>query len=214
LSWLLIEATLDSFKPQATSTQFMRMTFFIPSWQERATAGVRNAVLALGLMGASVGLAFGVAGGLARRSVWAGALAGVFGLLLGAAGGAGAAFASVPLASQVHDRDPGNMSLEMASSLCARGIPWAAIGALGGLAFGIGLGGRARAGRGLLGGLLGAVAGALLYEVIGALALPDTKIIEPIAASWGMRVLAQMLAVIAAAIGIAALVPDRAMRRS
>ena len=60
------------------------------------------------------------------------------------------------------------MSVEMASSLLVHGLPWAAVGAVGGLAFGIGFGGRARAGRGLLGGLLGAVVGAFLYEMIAA----------------------------------------------
>jgi hypothetical protein len=84
-----------------------------------------------------------------------------------------------------------------------------AIGAVGGLAFGIGLGGRrSRAIRGLLGGLLGAVAGAVLYELIGALALPGTKIMEPVAVSWGVRLLAQALAVIPATVGVAASVSE------
>jgi hypothetical protein len=214
LSWLLIEATLGSFKPKGTAARFMGSTFLLPGWQERATAGTRNAALALGLMGATVGLALGLAGGLASRSARAGAAAAFLGLVLGAAAGAGAALAAVPLSSHVRERDPGNMSAEMASSLLVHGLPWAAIGAVGGLAFGIGLGGRAQAGRGLVGGLLGAVAGAFLYEIIGALALPGNKTIEPIAATWGIRLLAQLLAIIPAAAGVAALVPDRADRRS
>jgi hypothetical protein len=214
VSWLLIEATRDSFKPTGTTTRFGSFTFLIPGWQERSTAVTRNAALALGLTGAIVGLAMGLAGGLARRSARAGVVAALLGLVLGAAAGAGTALAAVPLATHVHERDPGNMSVEMASSLLVHGLPWAAVGAVGGLAFGIGLGGRAQVGRGLLGGLLGAVAGALLYEVIGALAWPDTKIIDPIAASLGIRLLAQVLAVILAAAGVAAMVPDPNDRRS
>jgi hypothetical protein len=210
VSWLLIEATLDSFKPRGTVTRFMGSTFMNPGWQERANAATRNAVLALGLMGATVGLAFGLAGGLARPSARAGAIAAFLGLALGAVAGAGVALAAVPLASRIRDRDPGNMSAEMASSLLVHSLPWAAIGAVGGLAFGIGLGGRTRAGRGLLGGLLGAVAGALAYEIIGALGLPGTKIMEPIAGTWGVRLLAQFLAVISLAAGVAGLVPYRA----
>ena len=118
--------------------------------------------------------------------------------------------AAVPLASRIHLLDPGNMSTEMASSLVVHGLPWAAIGAVAGLAFGIGLYGSARAGRALLGGLLGAVAGTFLYEIIGALALPATKTIDPVAATWGIRLLAQVLAVIASAAGVAALVPSSA----
>jgi hypothetical protein len=192
----------------------MSFTFFIPGWQERATAAARNAALALGLMGATVGLALGLVGGLARQSARAGAAAAALGLVLGAAAGAGTALAVVPLATQVRDRDPGNMTAEMASSLLVHGLPWAAIGAAGGLAFGIGFGGRAPAGRGLVGGLLGAVAGAILYEIIGALTLPGSKTLEPVSTTWGIRLLAQFLAVIPTAVGVAALVLNPPDRRS
>lgn len=214
LSWLLIEATLNSFQPKGTARRFTSSSFIFSGWEERASAGTRNAVLAMGLMGASVGLVFGLAGGLARRSARASVVAAVLGLVLGAAAGAGAAQAAVPLASRVHDRDPGSMSAEMASSLLVHGVPWAAVCAVGGLAFGIGLGGRDRAGRGLLVGLLGALAGAFLFEIIGALALPDSKMSEPIAATWAVRLLAQCLAIIPPAAGIVALVSYPADRRS
>jgi len=105
------------------------------------------------------------------------------------------------------------MSTEMAASLITHGGIWGAVGAIGGLAFGIGLGGRSRAVRALLGGLLGAVAGAILYELIGALALPDNKSMEPIAATWGTRILAQVLAVISTAVGVAALVAEPTPRQ-
>jgi hypothetical protein len=192
----------------------MSFTFFIPGAQERATAAVRNAELAMGLMGAAVGLALGLAGGLARKRSRAGAAAAGVGLVLGAAAGAGAALAAVPLADRVQAHDPGNLYLELSASLLVHGLPWAAIGAMGGLAFGVGLGGLDRILRGLLGGLLGAAAGALLYEVIGALALPGAKLIEPIAASWGIRLLAQFVAVISLSAGIAALVPDSPHEKS
>jgi hypothetical protein len=211
VSWLLIETTLDSFKPMATpkgSTPFLA-----PGAGERATAGTRNAALAMGLMGATVGLLLGLAGGLARQSAGAGAVAAFLGLMLGAAVGAGASFAAVPLAFRIHELDPGNTSTEMASSLVVHGLPWAAVGAVGGLAFGIGLGGRTQSSRGLLGGLLGAIAGAFLYEIVGAMALPGSRIIDPIAATTGVRLLAQILAVIPTAAGVAALVPYAADRR-
>ena len=212
LSWLLIEATLGTFKPKGTANRFMGSTFLIPGAQERASTETRNAVLAFGLMGAAVGLVLGATGSLARRLHSCRAAA-VLGLVLGAAAGAGAALVAVPAASRVHERNPGNMSLEMASSLIAHGGPWGAVGAVGGLAFGLGFGGRGRAVRGLLGGLVGAVAVAILFEVVGALALPDTKTMEPVAATWGIRLLAQSLAVITTAVGIAALVADSADRR-
>jgi hypothetical protein len=214
VSWLLIETTLDSFKPKATGRRFMSQTFPIPDAQERANAVTRNATLALGLMGATVGLALGLAGGLARQSPRACAVAAFLGLLLGAAAGAGTALGAVPLASGVHVRDPGSMSAEMLSSLITHGLPWAAIGAAGGLAFGIGMGGHGRAARGLMGGMLGAIVGAILYEIVGALAFPGAKIIEPVAATWSIRLLAQFFAVIPLAAGVAALVPELAQRQT
>jgi len=214
VSWLLIEATLDSFKPRGTATRFMSSTYLIPGSQERATAVTRNAVLALGLMGGTVGIALGLAGGLARRSTRGAGVAAVVGLVLGAAAGAGSALTAVPLASHIRERDPGNMSTEMASSLLVHGLPWGVIGAVGGLVFALGLGSRGRAVRGLLGGLLGALAGAFLYEIIGALTLPGARISQPVAATWGIRLLAQLLAVILLGAGVAALVSDSAQRRA
>ena len=213
VSWVLIETTFDSFKPTATPKGFRATPFLAPGAEERAIAGTRNAALAMGLMGATLGLSLGLAGGLARQSARAGAVAALLGLVLGAAAGAGAAVAAVPLASRVHERDPGKMSAEMASSLLVHGLPWAAVGAAGGLAFGIGLGGRSWPSRGLLGGLLGAIAGTFLYEIIGAMALPDHKIMEPIAGTWGVRLLAQFLALIPTAAGVASVVPYPTDRR-
>jgi hypothetical protein len=205
-SWLLIEATLGTFKPTTSATRIMNSTFLIAGPEERAKTESRNAALAWGLTGATVGLALGLAGGLARRSTRAAITAAFLGLMLGAGAGAGASLVALPVATLVHDRDPGNMSAEMASSLITHGGTWSAIGAVGGLVFGIGLGGRNRAIRGLLGGLLGSVAGAILFELIGELALPDIKIKAPVAATWGVRLLAQALAVIPATLSVAALV--------
>jgi hypothetical protein len=215
VSWLLIEATLGTFKPTTSATRIMNSTFLIAGPEERATAESRNAALAWGLTGGTVGLALGLAGGLARRSARtvAAVASGFLGLALGAGAGVGGSLVALPLATLVHDRDPGNMSAEMAASLLTHGGTWGAIGAAGGLAFGIGQSGRGRAIRGLVGGLLGAVAGAILFELIGELALPDTKIKAPVAATWGVRLLSQALAVIPAAVGVAALVFERTSKQ-
>jgi hypothetical protein len=185
----------------------MSSTYLIPGAQERAAAELRNAVLAQGLMGATVGFALGLAGGLVRRSARGAAIAALLGLYLGSAAGACAALGAVPLAAHIQQRDPGNMSVEMTSSLLAHGITWAAVGAIGGLSFGIGLGSRAAAARGLLGGLVGAVAGAFLYEIIGALVLPGARIRELVANTWDIRLLASLLAIIPVAVGIAVVTP-------
>ena len=204
ISWLLIEITHDTFKPKGTAAQFMNTTFLIPGAAERARADTRNAALAMGLTGAAMGLAFGLAGGLLRRSISTAGIAAFVGLVVGAASACGTTLASVPLASRLQQRDPGNSSIEMASSLIVHGLPWAAMGAVGGLAFGIGQGNR-QAFRGLLGGLVGAVGGVFLYEIIVALALPGSKLTDPVALTWQVRLLAQAVAVMSVAVGIASL---------
>jgi hypothetical protein len=207
--WLLIESTLDRFKPKGTPTRNLGLTFLIPGAQERAEASVRQAALAMGLTGASAGFALGLAGGLARRSGRSAALAAITGAILAAAAGAGTGWGAVPLATRIHDRDRGSTSAEMIASLVAHGLPWAAIGAMSGLAFGIGRGGWHAAGRGLLGGLLGALAGALLYEIIGATAFSGSKINDLVAVTWDIRLLASFLATISIGGGIAALAPEQ-----
>jgi hypothetical protein len=205
LSWLLIEATFDSFKPKGLTTQHGAQTFLIPDAAERDRAVSRNAALAMGLSGAAVGLVYGLAGAASRRAARAAALWAIAGLVLGAAVAAGTALAAVPLASRLQQRDPGNSSIEMACSLLVHGLPWAAMGTVAGLVFGIGQGDGRQASRGLLGGVMGGIAGAFLYEIIGELALPGSKLIEPVAATWQARLLAQALAVMSVAVGLAAL---------
>lgn len=212
-SWLLIEATVDSFKPKGMTTQHGAQTFLIPDAAERDKAASRNAALAMGLSGAVVGLGFGLAGAASRRAATGAAFAAIVGLVLGAAAAAGTALAAVPLASKLHHRDPGNSSIEMASSLLVHGLPWAAMGAIGGLAFGIGQGERRQALRGLLAGVMGGVAGAFLYEIIGELALPGSKLIEPVGTTWQARLLAQALAVMSVAVGLVALCGPPAARK-
>jgi hypothetical protein len=230
VSWLLIEASLNTFKPTATPMDFMSSTYMIVQSDQREAAGLRNAVLAFGLMGAAVGLALALAGGLAGRSLrssnalpstplalglstglegkpagfWL--VAALLGLGLGAVVGAASAHLTIPIANRLQLHDQGNALFEMASSMLVHCGVWAAVGAAGGLVFGISLGGTDRALRGMLGGLLGGMAGGVLYELIGALILPGAKIVSPIATSRNLRLLAQALAVLPAAIGVAALV--------
>jgi hypothetical protein len=87
--------------------------------------------------------------------------------------------------------------------LLMHGGIWGAVGAAGGLAFGLGLGGRDRAARALIGGLLGALLGTVLYDLIGALAFPMSRTDFPVAADWPPRLLARLLVAGLAAAGTA-----------
>lgn len=199
-SWLVGETLQGRFQPG------LLVTNGIPSPEESkahsmvmAAAVMLEATLAFASLGAALGLALGVAGGTAGRSARAASIAGVSGAILGAV--AGAAMTQLLLPIYFRSYDPDNEDLIL--GLLIKGGISSAIGAAGGaaLAFGIGLGDRGRAVRAILGGLLGAIAGVLVYELIGILAFPLDETTKPISATWGTRLLARLAVTIFASVG-------------
>ena len=76
---------------------------------------------------------------------------------------------------------------------------WAAVGAAGGMAFGIGVGGRDRILRAAVGGLVGAALGAVAFELIGAVFFPMAETPKPVSESMVTRLLARLLVAVPAA---------------
>ncbi len=72
---------------------------------------------------------------------------------------------------------------------------------VGGLAFGVGLGGKI--GRAVLGGFSGAIAGVILYEFAGAALFASDKTTQPIAGASLPRLVAHALTDVLAALGVA-----------
>jgi hypothetical protein len=127
-------------------------------------------------------------------------------MALATALGLGASLALQPLYYQSLQLDRIEQDLTM-PALVHAGI-WAAVAAPAGMAFGLGLGGRrVRIARAALGGLLGAVVAAVAYEVLGELAFPQAKTIQPMALTWPPRLMARLLLALLAAAGAAALIP-------
>jgi hypothetical protein len=120
------------------------------------------------------------------------------GLSLGTA--VSAAVALVLVSNFFARRDP--ESVDLILPLLTHGTIWSAAGASGGFAFGLGLGGR-RWQATLVGGLLGAAAAAIIYELVGALAFPTSHTDLPLASSTAARGVAQFLAAIVPALGAA-----------
>ena len=165
--------------------------------QRWSSARLYSATLTFTTMGGFLGLTMGLAGGLAQRSVFAGVRAAILGLLLGAAAAGFMALVLVSIFFQKHDPQSGDLVLP----LLTHGAIWSAVGAIGGLAFGLGLGGRGRWKATPVGGLVGAAAATVVYEIVGALAFATSKTDLPVSASITTRAMAQLLVAILSAVG-------------
>ncbi len=202
-SWGIGEAFVEHYRPRTHVVQGAGGPMTIASPEELMATQAKNATLAYGLMGGALGLLLGLAGGLARSTVRSAAGAGVVGMALGAAAGAGATLAMVPLYHRFQDARQEMASMDITVPLLIHSAIWAAAGAAAGLAFGLGAReGRRRLLKAALGGLVGAMVGAAVYELVGALAFPLDKTVEPISLTWTSRLLAHSAVCLFAAIGI------------
>jgi len=146
-------------------------------------------------LGANLGLALGIAGGGVRRSVMASGWAGLAGLILGGVAAGAAAVGLVPIYFANHDPLDDSLLLPL---LTHAGVA-AAAGVAGGLALGLGMGGWV--GRMSVGGLLGAVGGAIVYELVGALAFPSGRTGEPLSATPTTRLFFLLAVALLTAVG-------------
>jgi hypothetical protein len=162
-------------------------------------ARLYSATLTFTTLGGLLGLALGLAGGLARRSTLASAQAAVLGLVLGSAVAASCSLIFVSIFFKIRDRDA--QSVDLTLPLLTHGAIWSAVGAVGGLAFGLGLGGRGRWKATLVGGLMGAAAATILYELVGALVFASSKTDLPLSSSGTTRGMALLLVASLSSIG-------------
>ena len=132
-----------------------------PTAATQAVADTRNAALAFGVLGSSLGGCLGIAGGLARRSGFGSIAAGLFGAMLGAALPAGISMASIiPFANaQIHYSE-----YDLFISMAMHGLIWGLAGAAAGLAFAFGLGRPRLCVGAATAGLVGAVIGAVAFR--------------------------------------------------
>jgi hypothetical protein len=204
-AWLVGEATVDVFRPTMVTmdTPAGRMT--AASVQELTRTDMKNAALAFAMQGACLGLALGLAGGLARGSAWSGAAAGLAGAVLGGALALGTSAVLQPVYYQNVQLDQIEQGLTV--PMLVHGGIWGAAGLAGGLAFGLGLGrGRSSIARAAVGGLVGILLAAFVFEATAAMAFPKAATTRPLSLTPGSRLMAKMLASLLAAAGIAALI--------
>jgi hypothetical protein len=166
---------------------------------------VLEAALFFGASGAILGAAFGLAGCYAGRPAGSARNALLFGALVGAASGAAAAAASLPVYLRFLNTDTNDLAM----GFMFQALTAAAMGAAAGASFAVGLGDRGRIIPAIVGGLMGAVAGVLVYEAAGALAFPLDKTSSPISATTLTRLLGRLSVAVLAAAGVAMGVLDK-----
>ncbi len=200
-AWQVGESAHNYFRPTLAASE----NFRDPAALNREMPAVysRNGALTYGALGGLLGLALGVAGGLAGRSAGRAVLAAVVGLILGTAAGALPSFAIVPWYWSHRNDDPAALNL-LGPLLIHIGL-WSAAGLVAGLAFGIGSDGLkpARLVEAALAGLVGAMLGALVYEMAGAFLFPHDHTTDPIPGTSGTRLLARLC--IAGFVGLGAI---------
>jgi hypothetical protein len=182
----------------------MGRLLIVPTTRTTNLADTRNAAVAFGLLGASLGGILGLAGGLARRSSSAMLTAGTLGAILGLATGAGLSFAVLPLFFRTEPIYP---EYDLTISMIMHGSIWGAMGAAAGLAFAVGLGEWRLLGRSLVAGFVGAVLGAVVFDLIGVVLLPVGDTGQPISSTWPTRLMARLMVTIATAVVVMLLLP-------
>jgi hypothetical protein len=211
LSYGLGEMTHEFFAPKEVAQPLGGGEVMRPTLETIAVADSRNSALTFGTMGGVLGLVLGVAGGLRRRSIGSAASAGGAGLVVGAMLGV-----VLPLALIVpfHRMQVDRNSDDLLVPIGLHAALWGPLGAVGGLAYGLGRGRPGLILRCMLGGLVGAIAGTIVYDVIGAAVSPLAGTSEAISTTWPTRLLARLLVSVGAAVGIAraARVPEVPVR--
>ena len=198
------EATYDLIRAATVQQNLMGSIVNVPDRATTTVADTRNAALAFGALGACLGGCLGVAGGLARRSSSGAVTGGLFGVFLGLALGAGLSLALLPWFIKArYDY----FEYDLIISMVMHVVIWGLLGAAAGLAFAIGLGESRAGGRSLVAGLVGAVLGAMAFELIGAVVFPTANTNYPISETWPTRLMARLLVSVGAALTVALLLP-------
>ena len=159
-------------------------------------AGLRNAIVSYGALGAVLCLAMGIAGGLIQQSLFRSGFAGVTGLVLGGLAGVVMArlLAPVYYTNRITD--------DLRFSLIMYGGIWGTVSTVAGLAFGLELGEWSRTIRAVIGGATAALIASAIYEFAGGIQSPRAMTNMPVSFTWPTRLAAQSLVSMMVAAGV------------
>ena len=197
ISWIAGEAVVEHFKPETHREERYGVERTLPTAKSLVATEIKNAALAFAILGGALGLALGLAGGLARGSLRFALSAATVGMVLAAMAGVILSFVLVPVFQTRFDMVDQGLTVP----LLTHGGIWGAIGAMAGLAMGIGLGGWRSITCCLVGGLAGGILGALAYELAGAVVFPLDKTYQPLSETASSRLLGRLTVAVCVATG-------------
>ena len=198
IAWAIGEPTQHVFAPPISYIEAFGSRTPKVDRLDQIRVDYKNALVAYGLLGGSLGLCLGLAGGLARRSVALGVKAGVLGLVVGSLLATAAGAAILPAYYHAEEVDQETLSQDLLLPLLVHAGCWGVAGLAGGLILGWSLQapdplGRKRPALGAIGGLLGAVLAAIIFEVVGGFAFTNDKTGEPVSRTVATRLIARVL---------------------
>jgi hypothetical protein len=199
------EPLYKAIPPERVPRDLMGTRIMDPSQETQRVAATKNAALAFGVLGLCLAGSLGVVGGLGRRPASSSARGGLVGALLGLALGAGAPIGVLPFSMQAQLDYPEH---DLILSLTAHVLIWGLLGASAGLAFAVGLGERRLRGTAFVAGLVGALLGAITFELIGATFFSMAETAHPISATRFTRLIARLLVTVGTAIAVAMMLPS------
>jgi hypothetical protein len=203
VSWIACEWAHDVFRPRLVEVPRWEAVWMEPSAESIYAADLKNAALANAVLGCAAGLAMGFAGGLAlrvpSRGIFVGLSAQAVGLLVGAL----AALAVIPVFHPVLQRQFRTVTNDVWLPLVMHASIWAAIGAVGGAAFAIGMGCTSRLRSAIGSATAGALLAAVCFQLIGTCLPLDAGATAPIARWPFVRLIAVLLPIVMIAAGAA-----------
>jgi hypothetical protein len=198
LAWLVGETPYSQVRPSRIWLNTLGNLSLSTTKATELEALTKRSARVNGAFGALLGLAFGLAGALARGHLRSGAKAAILGLVLGAIAGAALPFLAVPLHDHLRRSSPD----ETLASILMHGSIWGAIGAVASLALAIGAGGHSRRLVAcMVGGILGALIGTTIFDLLGGMALPLDETGEALSKSTTARMMAYLIVAVSVALG-------------
>jgi hypothetical protein len=199
VGWLGGEAVQGYHKPEMRMVMDVQRLVPGTTAETENAATVKNSRLAIAIFGGAMGLALGVAGGIASHSVWRTVLVGVVGA--GAAVAVGLLGARYGLHSYYARLVPDPN--DYLTPIRVHAAIWGGLGAVGGLAFGLGFGSLRRLPLAVVGAGVGALLATALFHVLGGLVLEEAQVTDPVATSSLVRLVSYMLVALLTAAGAA-----------